>query len=537
MSDDMSGMAVARVRQIGESLQAQGRSLESSVRAIDRLLALAEQNWRGPDVAQFKNQWHGSMRVTAQQVGADLDALGALAKKNADAQQQTSSTLEGAPGLPNTGGGGASGSGQGPGQPAGAPGPSGNGDTAPASAPPAPTSALDWVGDKIGHGLSWTKEQLGDIKKGVDDFVQPRVNAAVPALDRLGQAGAAQVHLFEGLLHGDIPQFTEVAASMLLVGGTGVGTGVNLITGQDYKLFDPGTPDAGEPVPTVHQSKTGAPAHPAVTGFDSFSQATMDVYDEQGVRVIQVEGADGKARYIVLIPGTEAQNGLDGIRDNTNGHNWSSNAWAMVQGSSATDAQQVRMAMEKAGIPPGSDVLFGAHSQGGIVATNLAADPDFASNYNMRGIITYGSPVECADLPANGGPPVLSIQHGNGMTSVDTPLGPMAVPQIGDIVPQLDLDGSVALPALIPTPLGPVPGFVPGPSLHTGDVTNVDLPTVGDKVIDVRANHDQGGYLNSLANASPENQQIIDQYLADNHLADDFMTGNTKSDVRVALKG
>ena len=225
----------------------------------------------------------------------------------------------------------------------------------------------------------------------------------------------------------------------------------------------------------------------------------MDVYGGEGIRVDAVTGADGVTRYVVNIPGTETPGGAFAPAswlENTNGRNWSANLYAMAQGSSATNAQAVQLAMQNAGIPPGAEVLLTGHSQGGLVASNLAADPSF--DYNVKGIVTYGSPVQCADFPPGSDIPVLSINHGNEVTWT---LGPGLVPmpvltQIGDIVPQTDFGGAIAWPIPLPLPNGP-----------GGNITTIDLPAVGPNYFDMRANHEQVGYINSLNNATTAQQQ------------------------------
>lgn len=49
-----------------------------------------------------------------------------------------------------------------------------------------------------------------------------------------------------------------------------------------------------------------------------------------------------------------------------------------MAGRENAGANAVTAAMEEAGIPPGSDVAFVAHSQGGLVAAQLTDDPALA---------------------------------------------------------------------------------------------------------------------------------------------------------------
>jgi pimeloyl-ACP methyl ester carboxylesterase len=49
----------------------------------------------------------------------------------------------------------------------------------------------------------------------------------------------------------------------------------------------------------------------------------------------------------------------------------------------------------------GQDVMLVGHSQGGMVATALAADPGFTRHFNVQHVVTAGSPTaQVPDLPA-----------------------------------------------------------------------------------------------------------------------------------------
>lgn len=74
-------------------------------------------------------------------------------------------------------------------------------------------------------------------------------------------------------------------------------------------------------------------------------------------------------------------------------------------------------AMDAAGISPEEAVEFAGHSQGGIMAAQLAADPTVRARYNVVSVVTAGSPTATV---APSGVPVLSYENS------------------GDIVPGLD---------------------------------------------------------------------------------------------------
>lgn len=88
-----------------------------------------------------------------------------------------------------------------------------------------------------------------------------------------------------------------------------------------------------------------------------------------------------------------------------------------VGGMASDQLYAIQEAMKDAGIAPGEAVEFAGHSQGGIMAAQLAANPDVRSRYNVVSVVTAGSPtatIAPTDVP------VLSYENS------------------GDIVPGLD---------------------------------------------------------------------------------------------------
>ena len=68
---------------------------------------------------------------------------------------------------------------------------------------------------------------------------------------------------------------------------------------------------------------------------------------------------------------------------------------ANLQGVGAMSSDQldaIKEAMDAAGIAPGEAVEFAGHSQGGIMATQMAADPTVRARYNVVSVVTAGSP-------------------------------------------------------------------------------------------------------------------------------------------------
>lgn len=88
-----------------------------------------------------------------------------------------------------------------------------------------------------------------------------------------------------------------------------------------------------------------------------------------------------------------------------------------VAGMTSDQLDAIKEAMNAAGIAPGEAVEFAGHSQGGIMAAQLAADPSVRARYNVVSVVTAGSPTATI---APSDVPVLAYENS------------------GDIVPGLD---------------------------------------------------------------------------------------------------
>lgn len=105
------------------------------------------------------------------------------------------------------------------------------------------------------------------------------------------------------------------------------------------------------------------------------------------IEVVEVDTSGGKA-YVVVIPGTQVNDADEG----TNPFDLSGIVDAMGSNSEQVNAA-VLQALRAAGAQPGADVVAVGYSQGGIHAMNLAADEDFLREYQVKYVLTAGSPV------------------------------------------------------------------------------------------------------------------------------------------------
>ncbi|WP_293695090.1 hypothetical protein [uncultured Agrococcus sp.] len=147
--------------------------------------------------------------------------------------------------------------------------------------------------------------------------------------------------------------------------------------------------------------------------LDADKQVGIDMPDgldnetSSAVTVTEVVGPDGDARYVVNIPSTQVWvPGGDALNDITSGV-------AGKMGDERTQLEQAVIdAMERAGVAPGDSVILSGWSLGGITAGNLAADPDFASTYDVDGVVAAGSALDDTSIPPH--IPVLQFEHANG---------------------------------------------------------------------------------------------------------------------------
>ena len=144
-------------------------------------------------------------------------------------------------------------------------------------------------------------------------------------------------------------------------------------------------------------------------------------YEEAGVISIQrVEHTDGRVSWVVYVPGTT---------DWTVGDGEPQDLLTNLEGVGRTPTvmeSAVVTAMRQAGVQSGDEVALYGHSQGGITVSNVAADPEIHSRYNITTVLTAGSPTAGADIPDD----VHALHLENtgdavpGLDAAPTPTGP-----------------------------------------------------------------------------------------------------------------
>lgn len=170
-----------------------------------------------------------------------------------------------------------------------------------------------------------------------------------------------------------------------------------------------------EAAPDTHHEgvTTSADAIEHITEMRGGDADNGEIAIEEHVTV----GKDGVATrsWTVDIRGTQSfdigQTGPQDMTTNLQG----------VAGMSSDQLDAIKEAMNAADIAPGEAVEFAGHSQGGIMAAQMAADPSVRARYNVVSVVTAGSPTATI---APSDVPVLSYENS------------------GDIVPGLDGNGT-----------------------------------------------------------------------------------------------
>jgi hypothetical protein len=133
--------------------------------------------------------------------------------------------------------------------------------------------------------------------------------------------------------------------------------------------------------------------------------------DAAQIRIERYGDGDDR-RYVVYVGGTvefgmaagqqpfDMTSNLLGIADDSSLDELD---WAGAE--SGAGERAVREAMREQGVRPGDPVVAIGHSGGGIIAANLAADPDL----NVVGAVNLGGPVGSA--PTREGVPLISVEH------------------------------------------------------------------------------------------------------------------------------
>lgn len=105
------------------------------------------------------------------------------------------------------------------------------------------------------------------------------------------------------------------------------------------------------------------------------------------IEVIRIDGGIRRA-WVLIIPGTQ----LGGLPAGSNPFDTAGIAEGLGYDSEATSVA-IRQAMREAGAEAGEQIAVVGYSQGGIHAMNLSRDKAFLSEFDLKYVLTAGSPV------------------------------------------------------------------------------------------------------------------------------------------------
>jgi hypothetical protein len=163
---------------------------------------------------------------------------------------------------------------------------------------------------------------------------------------------------------------------------------------------------------------------------------------EQGgrIEVIEVDGANrARPAWVLIIPGTQQ----GGLPEGTNPFDPAGIAEALGYDSAWT-AAAIRQALQQAGAEAGDQLVAVGYSQGGIHAMNLSKDRTVLAEYDLKFVLTAGSPV--GGISPGPGIRSLHLEHeqdwvpgADGLANPDTRdrvtvtlTNPLAVPPLQD---------------------------------------------------------------------------------------------------------
>ena len=149
--------------------------------------------------------------------------------------------------------------------------------------------------------------------------------------------------------------------------------------------------------PTLNQGRPPGSLEDLMLSLNDTNLIDQTDPDRHGAIQIQRIVENGQERFIVYIPGTDDMGPIP--QDGEHARDMETN-YQLIGGMDSAYGQGIQQAMIDAGLE-GKDVMLVGHSQGGMVSTSLAADPDFNQRFNVQHVVTAGSPTaQVPDLPS-----------------------------------------------------------------------------------------------------------------------------------------
>jgi hypothetical protein len=154
--------------------------------------------------------------------------------------------------------------------------------------------------------------------------------------------------------------------------------------------------------------------------------ADLEDAPDASLAVERVTGRDGRRRYVVELPGMRHLGTSADPLD-------LSGAVSAMEFRDTAYTRCVRSALDAAKVPPGADVMLVGHSQGGIVAMDLAGDPSFnGGRVHVTQVVAAGSPISA--MRAVGKTRVFSVENVNDVVThldaIDSAARPQSVDRL-----------------------------------------------------------------------------------------------------------
>ena len=269
---------------------------------------------------------------------------------------------------------------------------------------------IERVQRELGAVSAWLDAQiepvdflLNPIKRVGLALELPSVQARLETV-RLALAQAAESYFTaEARVANEFASNNLFSAPMLVGGilavGVGIGGAVGLLSESQVSAVETGKPVAVQPPKNI----------------EVLVNRLMQTSESPEARVrIERFGSS----VFVYIPGTKNWNPIAG----KNPLDATSNLWAMHGPGVAASERAVSKAMGLAKVGAGDNVIFVGHSQGGLVAANLASASgsstkggarrdDSKPTYRVAGLVTLGAPI--AHLAGKLEVPTLALEHTN----------------------------------------------------------------------------------------------------------------------------
>lgn len=411
-------------------------ALSAAIRTVD---------WDGPDAEDFRLRWSQGIAQQATSAASAVRTAGTALLSDAAQQDQASE--------PD-----ADTEGQTPLRPSG---------------DPACDAPVHLHGYRTGDDPvlpDWLERPLedaaSDIARTVSEGIGIGVDLGFEGTSELGERwgvrteGSDQLHrdlerwgeTWTDLATGErVPSVAELLAGGALVTGSAHVAAYEALTGRDTLFLDDRPGGVVHDVRTTTVSAQGAATlQDLVLDNDALrlSNPGRGALEAGQIGIRTVQGTVGTDPvYIVQVPPTEGAGLLDpaAYGGQGNSRDWGSNV-RLVAGQHPAAMDDVRAAMAAPGpdgrplVPPGAQVMFVGHSQGGIVSADLAADPAFNNTsgapgtYDVTTSFSVGSPVQTV-VPAQSGTDVVNVTH--GPVTID----PVTGEATGDPIAHADVQG------------------------------------------------------------------------------------------------